>query len=66
MTPGQQIGEVGCSGSCSGDHLHLEMWTPNWYDGGKPFDPPGHDIPPPPGSPAERFEQDCPAGPDAC
>lgn len=39
VTTGQRIGQVGCSGSCSGDHLHFEMWTPNWFDGGRPFDP---------------------------
>lgn len=36
---GQPIGKVGCSGSCSGAHLHFEMWTAHWYDGGAPFDP---------------------------
>jgi murein DD-endopeptidase MepM/ murein hydrolase activator NlpD len=39
VTPGQQIGEVGCTGACSGSHLHFELWTPHWYDGGKPYDP---------------------------
>jgi len=39
VTTGQNIGRVGCSGSCSGAHLHFEMWTARWYDGGKPFDP---------------------------
>jgi murein DD-endopeptidase MepM/ murein hydrolase activator NlpD len=36
---GQMIGRVGCSGSCHGSHLHFEMWTPHWFDGGEPFDP---------------------------
>lgn len=36
---GQRIGEVGCTGSCSGSHLHFELWTPHWFDGGKAFDP---------------------------
>lgn len=39
VTTGQPIGEVGCTGSCSGAHLHFEMWTAHWYDGGRPFDP---------------------------
>ncbi len=36
---GQEIGRVGCTGRCSGAHLHFEMWTAHWYDGGRPFDP---------------------------
>jgi hypothetical protein len=31
-----------------------------------PADRPGNDLPPPPGSPAERFEEQCPKGPDSC
>ena len=39
VAPGQQVGEVGCTGACSGPHLHFELWTPHWYDGGRPYDP---------------------------
>jgi murein DD-endopeptidase MepM/ murein hydrolase activator NlpD len=37
---GQLIGYVGDTGSASGCHLHLEMWSaPGWYEGGRAFDP---------------------------
>ena len=36
---GQRIGGVGCTGSCSGAHLHFELWTPHWYAGGEAYDP---------------------------
>ena len=37
---GQQIGQVGTTGSSSACHLHFEIWgAPGWYDGGKPVDP---------------------------
>ncbi len=39
VSAGTPLGRVGCTGSCSGDHLHFEMWTPHWWDGGSPFDP---------------------------
>jgi murein DD-endopeptidase MepM/ murein hydrolase activator NlpD len=31
---GQQVGRVGCSGNCSGPHLHFEVWRGNPWDGG--------------------------------
>jgi murein DD-endopeptidase MepM/ murein hydrolase activator NlpD len=38
VAAGQRVGAVGCTGSCWGDHLHLEM---RWGQGttGKPVDP---------------------------
>jgi murein DD-endopeptidase MepM/ murein hydrolase activator NlpD len=39
VTPGQLVGRVGCTGSCSGSHLHFEAWTAHWWDGGAAFDP---------------------------
>jgi murein DD-endopeptidase MepM/ murein hydrolase activator NlpD len=39
VAAGQEIGRVGCTGSCFGAHLHFELWTPHWFDGGHPYDP---------------------------
>lgn len=36
---GQRLGQVGDTGSASGCHLHIELWTaPGWYRGGKAYD----------------------------
>ena len=39
VTAGQLVGYVGQTGNASACHLHFELWTPHWWDGGHTFDP---------------------------
>ncbi len=34
MLQGEELGRSGCTGSCTGDHLHFAI-----YDHGEPLDP---------------------------
>ena len=36
---GQTIGDMGCSGTCYGTHLHFEIWQGKPYGGGQSYNP---------------------------
>ena len=36
---GQTIGDMGCSGTCYGTHLHFEIWKGKPYEGGQSYNP---------------------------
>ena len=39
VSRGQKIGAVGCSGNCTGNHLHFELWIGKIWDGGDRVNP---------------------------
>jgi murein DD-endopeptidase MepM/ murein hydrolase activator NlpD len=39
VSAGQTVGYVGETGDATTCHLHFELWTPHWWDGGEAFDP---------------------------
>jgi murein DD-endopeptidase MepM/ murein hydrolase activator NlpD len=36
---GEQLGNVGSTGTASAPHLHFEIWNGPWFNGGVPIDP---------------------------
>ncbi len=39
VAKGQQVGRIGCTGYCSGPHLHFEVWRGAIWDGGSRVNP---------------------------
>jgi murein DD-endopeptidase MepM/ murein hydrolase activator NlpD len=39
VAKGQQVGRIGCTGYCTGPHLHFEVWRGPIWDGGSRINP---------------------------